>query len=221
MRSKVVVKSSRSGMSVFLDPEGSFEELLEEVAKKFYESSKFWGSVQMTLTLEGRELTPEEEFRIINTITENSEIEILCLLDTDSNRMERQEKALNDKLMELSYRTGQFFRGDLHRGEALESEASIVIIGNVNHGARVTAKGNVIILGELHGNVHAGVSGNQESVVVALHMAPRQIKIADYAGRFSEKGKRLGKGAMVAEVEDNNLCVKPIKKGLLNTLNFI
>ena len=221
MRSKVVVKSSRSGMSVFLDPEGPFEELLEEVAKKFFESSKFWGSVQMTLTLEGRELTPEEEFRVINTITENSEIEILCLLDTDSTRMERQEKALNDKLMELSYRTGQFFRGDLHRGEALESEASIVVIGNVNHGARVTAKGNVIILGELYGNVHAGVSGNQEAVVVALLMAPRQIKIADYAGRFSEKGKRLGKGAMVAQVEDDNLCVKPIKKGLLSTLNFI
>ena len=221
MRSKVVVKSSRSGMSVFLDPEGPFDELLEEVAKKFFESSKFWGSVQMTLTLEGRELTPEEEFRVINTITENSEIEILCLLDTDSTRMERQEKALNDKLMELSYRTGQFFRGDLHRGEALESEASIVVIGNVNHGARVTAKGNVIILGELHGNVHAGVSGNQEAVVVALHMAPRQIKIADYAGRFSEKGKRLGKGAMVAQVEEDNLCVKPIKKGLLSTLNFI
>lgn len=221
MRSKVVIKSSRSGMSVFLDPEGSFEDLLREVGRKFHESAKFWGSVQMTLTLEGRELTPEEEFRVINTITENSEVEILCLLDTDEDRMERCEKALNQKLMELSYRTGQFFRGDLHRGESLESEASIVIIGDVNHGARVTAKGNVIVLGELRGNVHAGVSGNANAVVVALEMAPRQIKIADMLGQFSEKGKKLGKGPMIAQTEDDKICIKSVKKSFLNTLNFI
>lgn len=61
-------------------------------------------------------------------------------------RVERCEKALNQKLMELSERTGQFYRGDLHRGESIESEASIVIIGDVRHGARVTAKGNIIVL---------------------------------------------------------------------------
>lgn len=221
MRSKVVIKSSKSGMSVFLDPEGSFEDLLQEVGRKFHESAKFWGSVQMTLTLEGRQLTPEEEFRVINTITEHSEVEILCLLDTDANRMERCEKALNQKLMELSYRTGQFFRGDLHRGEALESEASIVIIGDVNHGARVTAKGNIIVLGELRGNVHAGVSGNQEAVVVALEMSPRQIKIADLTGHFSDKGKKLGKGPMIAQTENDKICVKPVKKSFFSTLNFI
>lgn len=218
MRSKVVIKSSKSGMSVFLDPEGSFEELLQEVGKKFHESEKFWGAVQMTLTLEGRTLTPEEEFKVINTITENSEVEILCLLDTDANRMERCEKALNQKLMELSYRTGQFFRGDLHRGETLESEASIVIIGNVNHGARVVAKGNIIVLGELRGNVHAGVSGHDEAVIVALYMAPRQLKIADVMGRFSEKGKRLGKGPMIAQTDNGAISIKSVTK---NFFNFI
>ena len=61
--------------------------------------------------------------------------------------------------MELNSQTGQFYRGTLKRGDCLESEASIVIIGNVDHGARVTAKGNVIVLGELKGTVTAGVSG--------------------------------------------------------------
>ena len=56
----------------------------------------------MALLLEGRELTAEEEFRIVNTITENSGIEVLCLIDNDLNRIERCEKALNQKLMELS-----------------------------------------------------------------------------------------------------------------------
>ena len=151
MHNAVVIKSSKAGMTVILDPGLPFDELLEAIAKKFSESARFWGSVQMTLTLEGRSLTAAEEFEIVDTITRNSQIEILCLLDTDAERIERCEKALNDKLMELSSQTGQFYRGTLRRGDCLESEASIIIIGDVEHGARVTAKGNVIILGDLKG----------------------------------------------------------------------
>lgn len=220
MKSKVVIKSSKSGMTVILDPECTFEELLSEVASKYRESARFWGNAQMALMLEGRELTAEEEFRIVNTITENSGIEVLCLIDHDSNRIERCEKALNQKLMEMSSRTGQFYRGDLHRGESLESEASIVIIGDVRHGARVTAKGNIIILGELRGSVHAGVAGNRESVIAAMEMAPLQIKIADIAQHYGDKGRKLGKGPMIASVENCSICTKAIKKSVLSILNF-
>lgn len=220
MKSKVVIKSSKSGMSVYLDPECTFEELLSEITSKFKESSRFWGNVQIALMLEGRELTADEEFQVVNTITENSGIEVLCLIDSDAGRIERCEKALNQKLMELSSRTGQFFKGDLHRGESLESEASIVIIGDVNHGARVTAKGNIVILGELRGSVHAGVSGNQEAVVVAMEMAPLQIKIADICCHYGDKGRKLGKGPMTAFVDNCNICTKPMKKSFLNVLNF-
>ncbi|MDO4267822.1 MAG: septum site-determining protein MinC [Eubacteriales bacterium] len=220
MKNKVVIKSSRAGMTVLLDPECGFQELLAEVAAKFRESAKFWGSVQMALMLEGRRLTAEEELRIVNTITDNSGIEILCLLDNDANRIERCEKALNQKLMELSERTGQFYRGDLHRGESLESEASIVVIGDVMHGARVTARGNIIILGELRGTVHAGVAGNRNAVAAALEMAPLQIKIADVSRHFGDRGRKLGRGPLIACVENDSICTRQMKKTCLNILNF-
>ena len=60
MKSSVVIKGCKSGMTVILNPDTPFEQLLEDVGKKFKESEKFWGSAQMTLTLEGRELTPIE-----------------------------------------------------------------------------------------------------------------------------------------------------------------
>lgn len=220
MKSRVVIKSSKSGMSVILDPDCTFEELLSDIAVKFRESARFWGSVQMALMLEGRELTAGEEFQIVNTITENSSIEILCLIDNDANRIERCEKALNQKLMELSYRTGQFYRGDLHRGESIDSEASIVIIGDVLHGARVTARGNIIILGALKGSVHAGISGNEDAVVVALEMAPLQIKIGACSHQYGDKGRKLGRGAMTACVENGDICTKAIKKSFLSMINF-
>lgn len=220
LKSKVVIKSSKSGMSVYLDPDCTFEELLEHIAAKFRDSARFWGNVQMALILEGRKVTAREEFEIVNTITENSGIEILCLIDQDANRIERCEKALNQKLMELSSQTGQFYKGDLHRGESLESEASIVIIGDVFHGARVTAKGNIIIIGELKGSVHAGVAGNEGAVVAALEMQPLSIRIASFGQHYGDKGRRLGRGPMIAHVENGNICVKQIKKSFLSMLNF-
>lgn len=221
MHNAVVIKSSKAGMTVILDPDLPFGELLEAIGKKFRESARFWGSVQMTLTLEGRELTAAQEFAIVDTITKNSQIEVLCLLDTDAERIERCEKALNDKLMELNSQTGQFYRGTLKRGDCLESEASIVIIGNVDHGARVTAKGNVIVLGELKGTVTAGVSGNPQAVVMALDMAPLQIRIGDMSSRFNERNKRLGRGPMIALVEDGAIVMRSLKKSFLNNmLNF-
>lgn len=221
MHNAVVIKSSKAGMTVILDPDLPFGELLEAIGKKFRESARFWGSVQMTLTLEGRELTAAQEFAIVDTITKNSQIEVLCLLDTDAERIERCEKALNDKLMELNSQTGQFYRGTLKRGDCLESEASIVIIGNVDHGARVTAKGNVIVLGELKGTVTAGVSGNPQAVVLALDMAPLQIRIGDLSSRFNERNKRLGRGPMIALVEDGAIFMRSLKKSFLNNmLNF-
>ena len=208
-------------MTVILDPELPFGELLEAIGKKFSESARFWGSVQMTLTLEGRDLTAAQEFAIVDTITKNSQIEVLCLLDTDAERIERCEKALNDKLMELNSQTGQFYRGTLKRGDCLESEASIVLIGNVDHGARVTAKGNVVVLGELKGTVTAGVSGNPQAIVMALDMAPLQIRIGDLSSRFNERNKRLGRGPMIALVEDGAIVMRSLKKSFLNNmLNF-
>lgn len=222
MYNAVVIKSSKAGMTVILDPNLPFEELLAAIGKKFRESARFWGAAQMALTLEGRSLTAGEEFEIVNTITRNSQIEILCLLDTDAERIERCEKALNEKLMELSSQTGQFYRGTLKRGDTLESEASIVIIGDVEHGARVMAKGNIIILGQLRGSAAAGVGDNKNAVVLAFEMAPLQIRIAGFTSRFSEKGRRLGRGPMIAAVEDGAIQVRPIKKTFLNNmLNFI
>jgi septum site-determining protein MinC len=214
MHNTVVIKSNRAGMTVILDPDIPFPQLLSDIGKKFGDHAKFWGSVQMTLTLEGRELTPEEEFAIINQITENSNVEIICLVDTDINRTERCEKALNEKLMELSCQTGQFFKGNLQNGETLESEASIVIIGDVGKGAKVLAKGNVIVLGKLSGTVCAGVAGNRGALITALEMAPTQLRIADCTSGLDGRGKRLGRGPMKAFMENNKVLIKPMKKSV-------
>ena len=50
MQDGIVIKSSKAGMTVILNPDMPFAELLASVAKKFGDSARFWGSAQMTLT---------------------------------------------------------------------------------------------------------------------------------------------------------------------------
>ena len=211
MKNTVVIKGNKSGMTVILDPEAAYETLLLDIAAKFEESARFWGSVQMT---------PEQEFEIVNVITEHSQIEILCLVDQDINRIRRCERALKNRLMELSSNTGQFFRGNLKAGELLETETSLVVIGDVEKGARIISKGNVVILGDLHGSVTAGASGNEKTVIVALDMAPQQLKISEVQAVYPEKGKRLGKGPSIAYVENQGICVKNTKKNIFDLFKY-
>ncbi len=220
MKNRIVIKSSKAGMTVILDPECSFEELILELAAKFKNSAKFWGNAKMALSLCGRPLSEVQEMQIVNTITENSGIEVICLLDQDLSRLERCEKELDRKFMELSMRTGEFYRGDLHRGDVVESEGSLVIIGDVRHGARVTAKGHVIVMGELRGSVSAGSPANTDAVIAAMEMIPLQLRIGDISCHYGDKGRKLGKGPMIAFVENCSICTKVIKKSFLNMLNF-
>ncbi len=214
MKNSVVIKSNRSGMTVILDPELPFEQLLQDVAVKFGESAKFWGSVQMALTLAGRDLSPEEEFELVNVITGNSDIEILCLLDQDLERTRKCEKALNEKLMEISAASGQFYRGTLKEGESIDAETSIVVIGDVEKGARIISKGHVVVIGDLRGSVVAGLSGNSDAVVAAMEMAPSALRIADYEVPCSAKGKRLAKGPVIVSIVDGQVSIKSMRKGL-------
>ena len=65
MKDAVVIKGNKAGMTVYLEKDLDFEEVLQAIAKKFKATAKFWGAAQMTLTLEGRDLTPEEEFEVV------------------------------------------------------------------------------------------------------------------------------------------------------------
>ena len=120
-------------------------------------------------------------------------------------------KALNQKLMEFSERTGQFYRGDLHRGESIESEASIVIIGDVRHGARVAAKGNIIVLGNCAALFTRASPGTGKLWWPPWKWCLFKSGLPIFPVIMVTKGKKLGKGPMIASVENCSICTKVIK----------
>lgn len=71
----------------------------------------------------------------------------------------------------------------LRSGQSINYNGNVVIVGDVNPGAEVTAAGDVVVMGSLRGVVHAGAGGNEDAVVMAFHLQPTQLRIANYITR--------------------------------------
>ena len=223
MRQTVIIKGNNYGLSVFLDPELPMEELLSDIRKKFQESARFFRGVNMAVSFEGRSLTSEEINAIVDTICENSEIEISCVIDTDKAREAFFKQALEEKAKEEADRRpladGQFYKGTLRSGQVLEAEGSIILLGDVNPGARVVAKGNIIVLGALRGTAIAGLGGKKHAIVVALEMEPIQIRIGEVTARMGGR-KKFSDGAQIAYLDLGTIHVSPLNREDAGSVSF-
>lgn len=77
-------------------------------------------------------------------------------------------------------------RGTLRSGDHLQAEGSVLLLGDVNPGARISAAGHVLVWGRLRGIAHAGVAGDRSARIVALQLRPLQLRIADMVARGPE-----------------------------------
>lgn len=238
MKNAVIVKSFRNGLTLYLDSELDFGQLLEEVAGKFKGSKEFFSDASVAVSFEGRELSFEEEDSLIETIRINSHLNITCIVGKDEEKNRIYGKALEEfrRKRHEEESAGQFYRGTLRRGQILETESSIIVLGDVNPGSSVIAAGDIVVLGSLRGNAYAGGNGRPGHYIAALEMAPQKIKIGDFKYIANEKSKwtfgthglyglhgndrNAGHAPKIqpqtAYVEKERIILKPITNELLN-----
>ncbi|MGN0318811.1 MAG: septum site-determining protein MinC [Lachnospira sp.] len=230
MDNSIIIKGSSHGIHVILDDKLEYDVLLEKLRDKFKEASKFLGSANMALSFEGRTLSSEEELEIIDIISEESDLKIVCILDNngeiDKVFSDAVNKAMDSSVPEKNEDNCHFYKGTLRSGQVFESESSVIILGDVNPGAKVVSKGNVIVLGSLRGNIFAGASGNINAFVVALEMNPMQIKIGDIIARSADTSIQIkGKNAKpkviepkIAYVYDDNIYIENLDQEVLSDI---
>ncbi len=226
MKNPVIIKSFPNGLSIYLDGEMPFAQLLEEVAMKFKESANFFKDASMVVSFEGRSLTDQEERQTVNIITANSALNILCIMGKNEETNKNYVKALQ-KLsfhQEAMENAGQFYKGTLKDGQLLETENSIIVLGDVYPGACIVSSKDVVILGGLFGQAYAGGNGEDGHFVVALEMSPEKLKIGDFKYKTSEKQSKWSIKPKIqpkiAYVKDARVIIEPITKELLNDLPF-
>lgn len=243
MDNSVVIKGNKNGIAVKLDANVDFDELKNMVKEKFIASAKFFNNAALALSLEGRELSDTQEKEIIDIITDVTDINIVCLIDHDEERNLIYQRAVADAMkknhtcsteasgeeMKMPAQPPcQFYKGTLRSGQLLETESSVVILGDVNPGGKVIACGNVIVLGSLKGNIFAGANGNENAFVVALDMEPMQIKIADVIARCSDSSpvkkklrtKAKGVQPKIAYVYEGNIYVEDFEQNVLEDIHI-
>lgn len=101
-------------------------------------------------------------------------------------------------------------QGTLRSGDHLEVDGSVLLLGDVNPGARISGGGNVLVWGRLRGIAHAGSQGDRSALIVALQLRPLQLRIADIVARGPEETPPAGL-AEEARVESGTIRIDPAR----------
>ena len=224
MKQSVIIKSFPNGIVLHLSGSDTFEEILQDTAIRFRESRDFFKDARMALSIKGRRLTEEEENALLNIISENSDIHILCLVSDDEDTDRRFVKAISETDFSEDGNgnsAGQFYKGTLKNGEVLETESSIVILGDVYPGSAIISARDIIVLGGLYGEAYAGGNGSNGHYVAALEMSPEKLKIGDFKYHAKEKSKWCIKPKIqpkIAYVKNRKIVMDSLTKELLSDI---
>ncbi|MFN4219847.1 MAG: septum site-determining protein MinC [bacterium] len=109
------------------------------------------------------------------------------------------------------------YKKNVRSGSILESDKTIILIGNVNPGAEVRSSKNIIVLGKLMGTAHAGYTNNPNAVIFCLKLKNPLIKIANMVAEFNEEEiKKQIKSKEISNIlfytDDNYIKMEIIKE---------
>lgn len=221
MGNLVKIKGMRDGILIKLDAEADFSDVYNDMCDKFRESSNYFRDASLIIGFDGRQLTKEEEEKLLDGIALNTDINVLCLISDDEEQNQRFIRAKSKFERAGKYADNSFHKGSLRSHERLETESSIIILGDVNPGAQVTSKGNIIILGTLYGTAHAGAAGNYNAFVVSLDMKSARIGIADVMSPVEFKSSIFTKNKVVPRISyisGREVITEEISRELLNMI---
>lgn len=220
--SSFVIKSFQNGINLRMNPDVDFEQLIQEIGEKFQSSRAFFGSASVALSIEGRSLNAEEEMSILKVIQENSDLNVMCIIGKDdalNNNFIKAIQTLQNKLPSGNYM--QVYGGTLKDNDVIETEESILVLGDVNPGCSITSSKNIIILGGLYGEAYAGKESGGEAYIIALEMEPTSLMVGDFKYKPMKKPKWRIQPKLqpkVAVVRENNVELLPLTKEILENL---
>ncbi len=106
-----------------------------------------------------------------------------------------------------------FIKSTFRSGESLHHHGDVVVLADVNPGSEIRADGDIVVVGSLKGWVHAGASGDNKAVVVALDLSSSKFQIAKYEGvpptSARHRSNSLTSGPKIAYVRSRSIHVAP------------
>ena len=203
MKNCVSINLKKDEIVIKLSEDAEQKEIIEVLNKKLTELKKLYKDEKTPIMVTGKILRNKEMREIQELI--KSKIDVEIDFDTPKTLGLHSIKKTFEK--EIAVSETKFHRGSLRSGQKIESEGSLVIIGDVNSGAEVIASDNIIVLGALRGLAHAGAKGNTQAIIAAGLVDAVQIRIANVVKEIDRDEEPMHKQAYVY-IEDDKIVIE-------------
>lgn len=221
----VNIKGVGDGLLITLSPTEEWQAITLELASRIDEKSAFFAGARITVDTGARPV-PKYELSSLKALLERRGLSLM-LVQSESRTTIQSAEALDlrtsytsdepvthsDRDMvaidpEENGTTGVLINRTVRSGRTVNSHGHVVILGDVNAGAKIVAVGDIIIWGKLRGVVHAGAEGDTSAVVCALDMTPMQLRIAGFIAVSPQelKGRRIK--PETASIKNDQLVVE-------------
>jgi septum site-determining protein MinC len=179
MREDVVFKGSREGLQLVFNESIEFENVIEQIKAKLESAVNFFTkgtTVQMSAEL--TILSQEQQLELINLFANYGITLKEAQVEQFANHEVKEEQPVDIESAQTLVIT-RTLRG----GQEIVHKGSVIIMGDVNPGAKVVAGGDITIHGACRGIVHAGFYGNMDASITAERLQASQIRIASLIAR--------------------------------------
>lgn len=170
----VAIKGIKDGLVFLLNDECEFEKVLTELRFKLEHSHQniLTGPIiHVDVKLGSRQITEDQKQSILDILKQKGN---LLVRSVESAELLPQQKSDSGVTV---------MSGMVRSGQILHHDGQLLLLGDVNPGGSITCTGDIYILGALRGMAHAGVEGNNESIIAASHFAPTQLRISEIISR--------------------------------------
>lgn len=199
MRNCIAINLKKDQIIIKLNDDASQVEIIESLRKKLPELKKLYKDEKTPITVTGKVLKNKE----IDGIQELIKSKINVDIDFDMPKGLGLHNIKKTFEKEIALSETKFHKGSLRSGQKLESEGSLVIIGDVNSGAEIMASDNIVVLGALRGLAHAGAKGNKQAIIAAGLIDTVQIRIANVVKEIDRDEEVMHKQAYVSIVNND------------------
>ena len=203
MKNCVSINLKKDQIVIKLSDEAEQIEIIETLKKKLTELKKLYKDAKTPIMVTGKVLKNKE----INEIQEIIKSKIDVEIDFDMPKSLGLHSIKKTFEKDIAISETKFHRGSLRSGQKIETEGSLVIIGDVNSGAEVIASDNIIVLGALRGLAHAGAKGNKQAIIAAGLVDTVQIRIANVVKEIDRDEEPMHKQAYVS-INENQIIIE-------------
>ena len=203
MKNYVSINLKKDEILIKLNEDAERNDILEGLKKKLPELKKLYKDEKTPIRVTGKILKNKEIDEIQEIIQEKIDVDVE--FDTPKTLGLYSIKKNFDKKINIS--ETKFHRGSLRSGQRLESDGSLVILGDVNSGAEIMAADNIVVLGALRGLAHAGAKGNKQAIISAGLLDTVQIRIANIVKEIDRDEEPMHKQAYVS-VENDKIIIE-------------